>query len=70
MNDTLSLSEIEARIATEQAAAEAANRAINEANQRYAEATRNAAALRLMLRIARAAATGEGMPDVRGTGNY
>lgn len=68
MKDALSLSEIEARIATEQEAANAAERQIRESNDRYGEATRNVAALKLLLRLARAAASGEGFPDVRG--NY
>jgi predicted nucleic acid-binding Zn-ribbon protein len=65
VNDVLSLSEIEARIATEQAAYEKAAADVRDANERARVAQHNVEALKLLLRFGTAYAKGEAMPDPR-----
>lgn len=60
-----SLSAIEARLERERATASEAERAVRAASARYATATKNAAALDALLKLARAFAAGEALPAVR-----
>jgi hypothetical protein len=70
VNESLSLTEIEARLALEQAAHEKAAADVRDANERSRVASHNVEALKLLLRFAKAFAAGEALPDPRDRYSY